>query len=527
MANTARVTYEGGLHIDYPREYNAAADFIDIHLSRGDGDRIAVIDAGGRYTYRELAEQVNRAGNMLRDLGLPSESRVFLCMLDTVELVAMFWGAIKAGYVPIPVNTLLTTHDYDYMLSDSRARVAVISAPLWDRFDSIVADKPELKDVFVSGGETPPAARSLAVAMSNAGAELDYAPTTCDDVAFWLYTSGSTGAPKGAMHLQRDLVYTAASYGTQVLEICADDVVFSAAKLFFAYGLGNGMTFPLYVGATAVLLDGRPTPESVMDILKTHQPSIFYGVPTLYGAMLADENVTPANGSSRLRRCVSAGEALPKAVAEGWFDRFGVEILDGIGTTEILHIFLSNRAGEVRHETSGVAVPGYALRLEDDDGRECGVDEVGELLVSGGSVAVAYWNQRERSIATFQGPWTRTGDKYTVDADGYYHYCGRTDDMLKVSGIWVSPFEVESALISHEAVVEAAVVGQEDDAKLVKPKAFVVLGVGADGDAAMVETLKNHVKATLAPYKYPRWVEFVDELPKTATGKIQRFKLRT
>jgi 4-hydroxybenzoate-CoA ligase len=526
MANLASYSGTEDIAVDFPRAYNAAAQFIDRHLDEGRADKVAVIDSHGEYTYSDLARRVNQAGNALVGLGLEPESRVFMCMLDTVDLVAVFWGAIKAGLIPIPVNTLLTTTDYDYMLSDSRARVAIITDGLWDRFESIVDSKSNLHSVLISGTSCPDGRDSLAGALAASASSLQCADTTCDDVAFWLYTSGSTGAPKGAMHLQRDLYFTAATYGDQVLGIREDDVVFSAAKLFFAYGLGNGMTFPLHVGATAVLLDERPTPQAVMSVMKAHRATIFFGVPTLYSAMLADQTVTPDTGSDSLRACVSAGEALPQAVAERWTKRFGLNILDGIGTTEILHIFLSNRPNAWRHETSGVAVPGYRLKLLDDDGAECGIDEVGELLVDGGSVAVAYWNQRAKSLATFQGPWTRTGDKYTLDSDGFYHYCGRTDDMLKVGGIWVSPFEVESALVSHDDVLEAAVVAMADEAELIKPKAYVVLTAGAAPGAPMVETLQNHVKAKLAHYKYPRWIEFVDELPKTATGKVQRYKLR-
>ncbi len=356
-------------------------------------------------------------------------------------------------------------------------------------------------------------------------AQSPVAPTTADDVCFWLYSSGSTGAPKGAVHLQSDLVNTAELYAQPILGICDSDIVFSAAKLFFAYGLGNALTFPLTAGATAILMAERPTPASVFRQLIAHRPTIFYGVPTLYAAMLASPDFPPRE-TLALRCCVSAGEALPAELGRRWFERTGVDILDGIGSTEMLHIFLSNRPGEVRYGTTGKPVPGYAIRLTDEAGNAVAAGEIGELQVNGPTSSPHYWNNRARSLATFLGPWTKCGDKYTVDADGYYTYCGRSDDMLKVGGVYVSPFEVEAALASHEAVLEAAVVGHADENELIKPKAFVVVKPGQTATPELAAQLQDHVKAKLATYKYPRWVEFVGELPKTATGKIQRFKLR-
>ena len=547
--------------IEFPREYNAALEFIDANLARGRGEKVAFIDAAGRHTYAGLAERVNRAGNALRALGAGMETRVLMCMLDDVDFPAVFWGAIKAGCVPIPVNTLLTPDDYAHLLRDSRARIAVVSEALLDRFAPALADQPHVERVVVAGGAAHggapapagagsssgrprPAAGTGAVAdavddfqladlLAAASPRLDAAPTTCDDVAFWLYTSGSTGIPKGSMHLHRDLVTTAEHYGVATLGIREDDLVYSAAKLFFAYGLGNAMTFPFHVGATAVVLAGRPTPDAVAALLREHRPTIFYGVPTLYGAMLAQPSggAPPPGGGhgagpSRLRLAVSAGEALPAEVGAAWEERFGAPVLDGLGSTEMLHIFLSNREGDVRYGASGKAVPGYALKVVAETGGPAASGEIGELWVSGGSSAVAYWNRREKSLETFHGPWTRTGDKYVVDGDGYYHYRGRTDDMLKVSGQWVSPFEVESAILGHEAVLEAAVVAAEDEQGLVKPKAFVVVREGVEAGPELAAALQEFVKDRLAPFKYPRWIEFAGELPKTATGKIQRFKLR-
>jgi len=511
--------------LDVPREYNAAVEFIDQHTRAGRGDKTAVIDAAGSYSYAELAERVNRAGNALKDLAVEMETRVAMIMLDTVDFPAVFWGAIKAGAVPIPINTLLTSKDLDYMLRDSRAHVLVVSEALHEKVAPILADQPWLRTVVISGGASGEHA-ALSDLMDAASPDLEPAPTTCDDIAFWLYSSGSTGAPKGTMHLQSDLVNTAVLYGQHTLGIREDDVALSAAKLFFAYGLGNAMTFPFYVGATAVLHAGRPTPDAMMELLREHQPTIFYGVPTLYGAMLADRANDRSKGSEKLRLCVSAGEALPEEVAKRWKERFGTEILDGIGSTEMLHIFLSNRPDDIRYGTTGKPVPGYDTKVVDENDEPVGSGELGELLVRGPSAAMAYWNQRQKSLRTFLGPWTRTGDKYIVDEEGYHHYCGRSDDMLKVSGNWVSPFEVESALVGHEQVLECAVVGEADESDLIKPKAFVVVKEGVEPSDALADELKAFVKGNLAPYKYPRWIEFVDELPKTATGKIQRFKLR-
>ena len=537
--------------IEVPREYNAALQFIDANLAQGRAEKTAFIDASGRYTYGELAERVNRAGNALRALGAGMEARVLMCMLDGIDFPAVFWGAIKAGCVPIPINTLLTSNDYAHLLHDSRARIAVVSESLMERFEPVLEGRAHLEHVVVAGRapaeQAPPGAvpddsggaveapsgaggtgrHRLADLLADASPRLDPAPTTCDDVAFWLYTSGSTGTPKGSMHLHRDLITTAEHYGVATLGIREDDVVHSAAKLFFAYGLGNAMTFPFHVGATTVVLEGRPTPDAVMALLREHRPTIFYGVPTLYGAMLAVAPDRREDGSSRLRLAVSAGEALPADIGAAWEERFGAPILDGLGSTEMLHIFLSNREGDVRYGTSGTAVPGYELKVVDETGEPAAPGEIGELWVSGGSSAVAYWNQREKSLATFHGPWTRTGDKYVVDEEGYYHYRGRTDDMLKVGGQWVSPFEVESALLGHRKVLEAAVVAAEDEQGLVKPKAFVVPREGVEPDDKLAAALQEFVKDRLAPFKYPRWIEFASGLPKTATGKIQRFRLRS
>jgi benzoate-CoA ligase len=510
--------------VTVPREFNAAVDLVERNLTAGRAGKPAFRDDRSSLTYGALAERVDRCANALRSLGLEPEQRVLLILLDTIDFPVAFLGAIKAGIVPVPVNTLLTASDYDFMLRDSRARALIVSDVLYDKVAGVLAGQPALRHVVVSGADGHGHAR-LGDLLAKAAPKAEAAATSADDICFWLYSSGSTGTPKGAVHLHSHLTLTAELYAKPVLGIRESDTVYSAAKLFFAYGLGNALTFPMTVGATAVLLPERPTPSAVSRVLRSERPTIFYGVPTLYAALLAYPEL-PKRAELALRRCVSAGEALPEEIGRRWTERMGVEILDGIGSTEMLHIFLSNRPGDVRYGTTGKPVPGYEIRLVGDDGKPAAVGEIGELQVSGPTSAAFYWNQRERSRETFLGLWTRSGDKYVQDAGGYFTYCGRTDDMLKVGGIYVSPFEVEAALMTHETVLEAAVVGDPDEQKLVKPRAYVVVKPGVRSDDALAESLQAHVKSRLAPYKYPRWIEFIDELPKTATGKIQRFKLR-
>ncbi|MGH6769197.1 MAG: benzoate-CoA ligase family protein [Xanthobacteraceae bacterium] len=509
-----------------PRDYNFADDVLKRNLEAGRNAKVAYIDHHGAWTYEQLADRVARFAGVLRWFGVRREERVLICLTDTIDWPTAFLGCLKAGVVAVPVNTLMTEEDYRFMLADSRARVLVVSEALYPKFQNIlfnVSDQ-QLQYVVVSGKNSD-GHQELEDLLSRANADLYTVPTTTDDIAFWLYTSGSTGQPKAAVHVHADLRLTNDLYAAPTLGITENDVCYSVAKLFFAYGLGNAMTFPLSVGATTVLLPDRPTPVSVATILKKHQVTVFYAVPTFYAAFLANPDA-PTRDELKLRRCVSAGEALPPDIGRRWLERYGVDILDGLGSTEMLHIFLSNSLGDVKYGTSGKPVPGYDVRLVGDDGAICKRGEMGELQVRGPTAAVMYWNNRAQSRTTFLGEWTRSGDKYIEDSDGYYVYCGRRDDMLRVSGMYVSPFEVEGALQSHPDVLEAAVVAWPDADELIKPKAFVVLKAADKACDALALALQDHCKQSLAPYKYPRWVEFRADLPKTATGKIQRFKLR-
>ncbi len=511
--------------IQIPRHYNAAHDLIQRNLKKGIADKIAYRDDSRSLTFRELDEKSSAFAQALGALGIQREQRVLMCMHDTVDFPTVFLGSIKAGAVPVPVNTLLTQDDYAYMLEDCRAPIAVVSASLAPAIEALRPKLNTLRHLLIAGADSGQE-DSLAHWLNLTGAPYRTADTLSDESCFWLYSSGSTGAPKGTVHVHSSLVQTAELYARPILGINNDDVCFSAAKLFFAYGLGNSLTFPLSVGAATILMAERSTPTAVFTRMAMHRPTFFFGVPTLYAGMLASPDAPPL-ASSRLRRCISAGEPLPEDIGLRWQRRFGVDILDGIGSTEMLHIFLSNRPDEVRYGTTGRPVPGYCVRLLDDEGRLVPQGAVGELQVAGPTSAAGYWNNRDRTRTTFVGPWTRTGDKYIERTDGSFVYAGRSDDMMKVGGIYVSPAEVESALISHDSVLEAAVVGRNDQDGLVKPAAYVVLKAGLAPTEALSDQLKQHVKSRLAPYKYPRWIEFCDALPKTATGKIQRFKLRT
>ena len=515
------------------RPYNAVSDFIDANVARGLGSKVAFADPERSITYGELQKRSCQFAAALHRLGFRQEDRIALLLPDSIDYPVAFWGAIRAGVVVIPLNIFLNPEQYGYILSDSRACALVAAAPLLDSVLPVLHRAPRLRNVIQLGDSLNDKAASsgrnvhlFEELLARETGDVHVAPTVSDEVAFWMYTSGSTGDPKGVKHVHSSLMATARLFGQGILGIREDDVVFSAAKLFFSYGLGNAMLFPMSVGATSALWPQRPTPETVFATLRQHNPTIFYAVPSLYTALLAHADICKGACSQRLRICVSAGEALPAHIGERWKAVVGVDVLDGIGSTEMLQTFLSNRPGDVRYGSTGKPVPGYDLKIVDENGAELGVDEIGELIVRGPTAGEGYWNQRIKSRRTFAGEWTYTGDKYMRDAEGYYYYCGRTDDMFKVSGMWVSPFDVEAALVSHEAVLEAAVIGKEDNDGLIKPKAFIVLKNGYAADETFLETLKIHVKERAGPWKYPRWIDIRTALPRTATGKIQRFKLR-
>jgi benzoate-CoA ligase family protein len=513
--------------IALPDTFNAASWFIDRNVAEGRGGKTAIECGDQRVSYAEVLERVNRAGNVLRHVyDVRLEERVVLLLLDGPEFIYAFFGAVKIGAVPIPTSTLWKPSDYEYVLNDSRARVLVVSEALLPQLDAIPRERLRyLKHVVAVGepGRRPPDLHTL---MADAHPYLEAEPTSKDDPAFWLYSSGSTGFPKGCVHLHHDMVVCTELYGRAILNMNAEDRCFSVAKLFFAYGLGNAMYCPFGVGATTILWPGPATPAHVYAVIERYRPTLFFSVPTNYAMLLAHRREELDFDLSSIRHAVSAGEALPPALFERFKRRFGVEILDGLGSTEILHIFISNRPGAIRPGTSGQIVEGYEARIVDEENRDVRVGEIGNLLVRGDSTCACYWNKHEKTKSTIEGHWIRTGDKYYQDADGYYWYAGRADDMLKVGGIWVSPIEVENALVEHPAVQECGVGSRTDHDGLLKPYAFVVLRNLGAGTPELAAELQRFVRSRLAEYKRPRWVEFIDELPKTATGKVQRYKLR-
>jgi benzoate-CoA ligase family protein len=509
------ITFGPDNKVHLPARFNVAVPFIDRHLAEGRGAKVAIRTAHEIVTYGELAERVNRTGNALLALGLKPGDRLLMVVKDCPAFFYLFWGAIKAGVVPVPPNTLLRAPDYAYMFEDSGCRLVVYSGEFAGEIEPALTQFPVpalTVDAFLAE-------------MAKASGDLEPLLAAPTDDCFWLYSSGSTGRPKGAVHAHRDMVVTSELYGVRVLGVSEHDISYSAAKLFFAYGMGNAMTFPLWTGSIAILDDRRPTPDTTFENIERFKPTLYFGVPTLYAALLVALDARPRKLDS-IRACVSAGEPLPAEIFRRWQDRTGTVILDGIGSTECLHIFIGNRLDDYRPGTSGKPVPGYEARVLDDDGRPVARGESGALWIRSESAAKYYWNKPEKTAETMVDGWLNTGDTYREDADGYLVYEGRNDDMLKVGGIWCSPIEIESCLIGHTAVLEAAVIGHADADQLVKPKAIVVLKQMGGGSDSLTDELMELCKKTLAPYKYPRWVEYVPELPKTATGKIQRFKLR-
>ena len=515
--------------IKYSPVFNVATAMIDRHLAEGKGSYPAIINADASpgtgpaepVTYQMLAEQVNRCGNLLRSLTPEPGSRILMVVKDCPEFFYIFWGAIKAGLIPVPLNTLLRADDYRFMIEDSECAGLVYSPEYQSEVDPALAASGH-QPGFILCTEGPNGMTGL---LGDYSPHLDPAPTTADTECFWLYSSGSTGRPKGAVHRHLDIVATCVHYAEDALGMIQEDVCFSAAKLFFAYGLGNAMTFPLWVGGTTVLSSQRPSPDKTFQIIEDHKPTIYFGVPTLYAAQLRTLE-EGARDFSSVRCCVSAGEALPADIFRRWQEKTNTLILDGIGSTEALHIFISNTMADHRPGTSGKPVPGYRVKILNDEGKPVPPGETGRLLVQGDSTSSRYWNNPQKTAETMADGWLNTGDTYFEDSDGYFVYCGRSDDMLKVGGIWCSPVEIENRLIEHPKVLEAAVVGRPDTDELIKPEAFVVLNQAGDASTVLADDLLRHCQERLARYKYPRWVNFVDELPKTATGKIQRFRLR-
>jgi benzoate-CoA ligase len=512
-----------------PEIFNVATYFVDRNVIVGRGSRVA-IECGDRHiTYEQVLKNVNRFGSALRRLGVRPEERVLMLLFDGPEFVYTFFGTIKAGAVAVPLNTLWRSSDYEHVIRDSRASALVVSAELLPSIEAVPLDaRRPLRHIIVVGSADSTHTHTVYGALLAQGTgELEAEATSRDAAAYWLYSSGSTGAPKGCVHLHHDMVVCAKLFAGGVLGIHDSDRTFSVAKLFFAYGLGNALYFPFSVGATTILWPGAPTPQNVYAVIEKHKPTLFYSVPTSYSMLLAHERPGgPDFDLSTIRLAVSAGESLPASIYERFKKRFGVDTLDGIGSTEAGHMFISNRPDAIRPGSSGKIVDGYEARILDDSGQPVATDEIGNLWIKGDSVCLGYWNQHEKTKNTIEGHWLRTGDKYSQDEDGFYWYAGRSDDMLKVGGLWVSPIEVENALVSHPSVLECGVIGREDRDGLVKPVAFVVLRGGIVGTPDLAKELQQFVRERLAEYKRPRSVEFLQELPKTATGKIQRFRLR-
>jgi benzoate-CoA ligase family protein len=508
--------------VELPEIYNAATTFVDENITQGRGGRIAIYYQDEAITYQEVYEKVNRTGNALKELGVEIEHRVLLALPDSPEFAYSFFGAIKIGAVPIPINPWMAAKDYEYLINDSRARAIIVHESALPQIAKIWDNTRYLKHVLVVG-KPKEKAQSFQELIAQAPDQLEPEPTQPDDVCFWGYTSGSTGVPKGAVHLQHDMITISDLFVKPVLGMNENDRCFSASKLFFSYGLGNSLYFPFRFGASTVLWPEKPDPEKILQVIDKYKPTFFFSVPTLYARFLRIEKQYDL---SSLRMCLSSGEPLPPAIFQQWQERFGLELLDVVGSTEATHDFLANRPGRAKAGSSGEVTPAFEAKIVDDAGCEVPHGEIGNLMVKGDANSPYYWNKHEQTKRVMQGEWLKTGDTYYSDAEGYYWYCGRSDDMMKVGGLWVSPIEIENTLMEHPAVLESGVIGHTDADGLLKPKAYVVLKPEFKPSDELRSELQTHVKTSLAPYKYPRWVEFVDDLPKTVTGKIQRFRLR-
>ncbi|HEY6249803.1 MAG TPA: benzoate-CoA ligase family protein [Candidatus Angelobacter sp.] len=515
------------MQIELPRQFNVATHFLDRHQREGRSDKAAIECGEERISYGQLLERVNLTGNVLNKLGLRPEERVALLLLDTPDFAYCFFGAIKIGAVAVPLNTLLKPAEYEYMLNDSRARILIVAESLYPQIQAIGKENLHYLETIVVAGQPVDGLSCLQQLRNESSSELQAEPTCKDDPAFWLYSSGSTGFPKGCVHLHHDMVVCSELYAKGTLGVSENDRLFSVAKLFFAYGLGNGLYFSLAVGATSILWPGSPSPANIYRVIEKFKPTLFFSVPSNYSSLLSYQREQgPDFDLSSVGYGVSAGEALPAPIFHRFKERFGVEILDAIGSTEALHMFIANRPGAIRPGSSGQILPGYEARIVDENDQPVADGEIGNLLIKGDAVCAGYWNQHEKTKETFQGHWLRTGDKYYRDRDGYYWYVGRSDDMMKVKGMWVSPVEVESTLLEHPSVQEAAVIGRDDKNQLLKPAAYVVLKNGEQSSPELSEELKKLLAQRLAPHKCPQSIEFISQLPKTATGKIQRYKLR-
>ena len=511
------------MKVELPDIYNAATTFVDENIAAGRGTRTAIYYQDQTFTYQDVYERVNRTGNALKELGVEIEHRILLLLPDSPEFAFSFFGAIKIGAVPVPTNPWMAAKDYQYLINDSRARAIVIHESVLPEIEKIWDHTRFLKQVIVIG---KPRGKALSydTLINKASDKLQAEATSRDDVCFWGYTSGSTGAPKGAVHLQHDMITISDLFVKPVLGMNENDLCFSASKMFFSYGLGNSLYFPFRFGASTVFWPEKPDPEKILQVIEKYRPTFFFSVPTLFARFL---RVEKKYDLSSLRICLSSGEPLPPAIFHQWKERTGLELLDVVGSTEATHDFLANRPGRAKAGSSGEVTPAFEAKIVDDEGREVPVGEVGNLMVKGDANAAYYWNKHEQTNRTMQGEWLKTGDTYYCDDEGYYWYCGRSDDMFKVGGLWVSPIEIENTLMEHSAVLEVGVIGATDADGLLKPKAYVLLKSEFKACDELRTELQTYVKNKLAPYKYPRWVEFVDDLPKTVTGKIQRFRLRS